>query len=180
MIWSFFWPPWAKGRLRTIPASPQPAGAALRPPRDWRAGANRRSAGASASLPARREALLAVLAGRSVFDIEELHTLDVLSPAPLAIGDRDGRLGLAGAGVAAAVVQSAGRILPPPRPRFHPPGRMPPEEHRPRFAGTGRPGLSHANRRRQRAARRRPEEPGGHPGNGGRSRGTSARRPQAI
>jgi L-Ala-D/L-Glu epimerase len=34
-------------------------------------------------LSARREALLAVLAGRSVFDIEELHTLDALSPASL-------------------------------------------------------------------------------------------------
>ena len=34
-------------------------------------------------LAPRREALLAVLAGRSVFDIEELHTLEVLSPAPL-------------------------------------------------------------------------------------------------
>ncbi len=34
-------------------------------------------------LAARREALLAVLAGRSVFDIEELHTLEALSPAPL-------------------------------------------------------------------------------------------------
>ncbi|MEN6450316.1 MAG: mandelate racemase/muconate lactonizing enzyme family protein [Thermoguttaceae bacterium] len=31
----------------------------------------------------RREALLAVLAGRSVYDIEELHTLEALSPAPL-------------------------------------------------------------------------------------------------
>ncbi len=34
-------------------------------------------------LAARRETLLAVLAGRSVFDIEELHTLEVLSPPPL-------------------------------------------------------------------------------------------------
>ncbi len=34
-------------------------------------------------LAPRREALLAVLAGRSVFDIEELHTLDALSPPPL-------------------------------------------------------------------------------------------------
>jgi L-alanine-DL-glutamate epimerase-like enolase superfamily enzyme len=34
-------------------------------------------------LAPRREALLAVLAGRSVFDIEELHTLEALSPAPL-------------------------------------------------------------------------------------------------
>jgi len=34
-------------------------------------------------LAARREALLAVLAGRSVYDIEELHTLEALSPAPL-------------------------------------------------------------------------------------------------
>jgi len=34
-------------------------------------------------LAARRDALLAVLAGRSVFDIEELHTLEALSPAPL-------------------------------------------------------------------------------------------------
>jgi L-Ala-D/L-Glu epimerase len=37
----------------------------------------------SGELAARREALLAVLAGHSVYDIEELHTLDVLSPAPL-------------------------------------------------------------------------------------------------
>ena len=59
------------------------AGAASRPRRDWRAGANRRSAGGMGELAPRREALLAVLAGRSVFDIEELHTLDVLSPAPL-------------------------------------------------------------------------------------------------
>ena len=36
-----------------------------------------------AELPARRESLLAVLAGRSVFDIAELHTLESLSPAPL-------------------------------------------------------------------------------------------------
>jgi L-alanine-DL-glutamate epimerase-like enolase superfamily enzyme len=34
-------------------------------------------------LAARREALLAVLAGRSVYDIEELHTLEALSPPPL-------------------------------------------------------------------------------------------------
>jgi L-alanine-DL-glutamate epimerase-like enolase superfamily enzyme len=34
-------------------------------------------------LLARREALLAVLAGRSVYDIEELHTIEALSPAPL-------------------------------------------------------------------------------------------------
>jgi L-Ala-D/L-Glu epimerase len=34
-------------------------------------------------LAARREVLLAVLAGRSVFDIAELHTLEALSPAPL-------------------------------------------------------------------------------------------------
>jgi L-Ala-D/L-Glu epimerase len=34
-------------------------------------------------LAARREALLAVLTGRSVFDIEELHTLEALSPPPL-------------------------------------------------------------------------------------------------
>lgn len=34
-------------------------------------------------LTARRESLLAVLAGRSVYDIEELHTLEALSPAPL-------------------------------------------------------------------------------------------------
>jgi len=34
-------------------------------------------------LAARREALLAVLAGRSIYDIEELHTLDVLSPPSL-------------------------------------------------------------------------------------------------
>jgi L-alanine-DL-glutamate epimerase-like enolase superfamily enzyme len=37
----------------------------------------------TSELAPRREALLAVLAGRSAFDIEELHTLDVLSPAPL-------------------------------------------------------------------------------------------------
>jgi L-Ala-D/L-Glu epimerase len=34
-------------------------------------------------LAARRDSLLAVLAGRSVFDISELHTLEALSPAPL-------------------------------------------------------------------------------------------------
>ena len=34
-------------------------------------------------LAARREALLAVLAGRSAYDIEELHTLEALSPLPL-------------------------------------------------------------------------------------------------
>ena len=34
-------------------------------------------------LAPRREALLAVLAGRSVYDIEELHTLEALSPPPL-------------------------------------------------------------------------------------------------
>ena len=34
-------------------------------------------------LAARRESLLAVLAGRSVYDIEELHTLDVLTPPSL-------------------------------------------------------------------------------------------------
>jgi L-alanine-DL-glutamate epimerase-like enolase superfamily enzyme len=34
-------------------------------------------------LAARREALLAVLAGRSVYDIEELHSLEALSPPPL-------------------------------------------------------------------------------------------------
>jgi L-alanine-DL-glutamate epimerase-like enolase superfamily enzyme len=37
----------------------------------------------SSELSARREALLAILAGRSVYDIEELHTLESLSPAPL-------------------------------------------------------------------------------------------------
>src|SRR5208283_5752037 len=36
-----------------------------------------------AELAARRDALRAVLAGRSVYDIEELHALDALSPAPL-------------------------------------------------------------------------------------------------
>lgn len=39
----------------------------------WRAG----------ELIARREALLAVLEGRSVYDIEELHTLEALAPPPL-------------------------------------------------------------------------------------------------
>ncbi len=39
----------------------------------WRAG----------ELSARRDALLPVLAGRSIFDIEELHTLEALSAAPL-------------------------------------------------------------------------------------------------
>jgi L-alanine-DL-glutamate epimerase-like enolase superfamily enzyme len=34
-------------------------------------------------LAPRREALLAVLAGRSIYDIEELHTLEALSPPPL-------------------------------------------------------------------------------------------------
>ncbi len=34
-------------------------------------------------LAARRESLLAVLAGRSVYDIEELHTLDALWPPPV-------------------------------------------------------------------------------------------------
>ena len=34
-------------------------------------------------LPQRREALLAVLEGRSVYDIEELHTLEALDPPPL-------------------------------------------------------------------------------------------------
>jgi muconate cycloisomerase len=34
-------------------------------------------------LPARREALLAVLAGRSIYDIEELHALDALASPPL-------------------------------------------------------------------------------------------------
>ena len=34
-------------------------------------------------LAARREALLAVLAGRSIFDIEELHSLETLAPPPL-------------------------------------------------------------------------------------------------
>ena len=34
-------------------------------------------------LAARREALLAVLEGRSVYDIEELHTLEALAPPPL-------------------------------------------------------------------------------------------------
>lgn len=34
-------------------------------------------------LAARRDALLAVLAGRSVYDIEELHTLEALAPPPL-------------------------------------------------------------------------------------------------
>ncbi len=37
----------------------------------------------SGELSARREALLAVLAGRNVFDIEELHTLEALNTAPL-------------------------------------------------------------------------------------------------
>jgi L-alanine-DL-glutamate epimerase-like enolase superfamily enzyme len=37
----------------------------------------------AAELAARREALLAVLAGRSVFDIEELHSLETLGPSPL-------------------------------------------------------------------------------------------------
>jgi len=34
-------------------------------------------------LPARRESLLAILAGRSVYDIAELHLLEALAPAPL-------------------------------------------------------------------------------------------------
>jgi L-alanine-DL-glutamate epimerase-like enolase superfamily enzyme len=34
-------------------------------------------------LAARREALLAVLEGRSIYDIEELHTLEALAPPPL-------------------------------------------------------------------------------------------------
>jgi L-alanine-DL-glutamate epimerase-like enolase superfamily enzyme len=37
----------------------------------------------AAELSARRDALLAVLAGRSVYDIEELHTLEALQSAPL-------------------------------------------------------------------------------------------------
>jgi len=34
-------------------------------------------------LPARRDALLAVLAGRNIFDLEELHTLDALANPPV-------------------------------------------------------------------------------------------------
>jgi len=37
----------------------------------------------SSELPERRDALRAILAGRSVYDIEELHTLEALNPAPL-------------------------------------------------------------------------------------------------
>ncbi len=37
----------------------------------------------AAELSARRDVLLPVLAGRSIFDIEELHTLEPLSPPPL-------------------------------------------------------------------------------------------------
>ena len=37
----------------------------------------------AAELSARRDALLAVLAGRSVYDIEELHSLEALAAAPL-------------------------------------------------------------------------------------------------
>ena len=44
---------------------------------------NRGSVGAWASLPQRREALLAVLEGRSVYDIEELHAIEALGPPPL-------------------------------------------------------------------------------------------------
>lgn len=36
-----------------------------------------------AELAARRESLLAVLEGRSIYDLEELHTLDALNPPPL-------------------------------------------------------------------------------------------------
>ena len=64
-------------------AGPFAAGADDDRRRDWRAGANRGSLGARANWPARRDALLAVLAGRSVYDIEELHTLESLAPPPL-------------------------------------------------------------------------------------------------
>ncbi|MEN6458881.1 MAG: enolase C-terminal domain-like protein [Thermoguttaceae bacterium] len=37
----------------------------------------------TAELAGRREALLAVLAGRSIYDIEELHEIESLTPAPL-------------------------------------------------------------------------------------------------
>ena len=42
---------------------------------------------------ARRDVLLPVLAGRSIFDIEELHTLEPLASPSLRCGDRDGLLG---------------------------------------------------------------------------------------
>ncbi len=114
-------------------------------------------------LAPRREALLAVLAGRSVFDIEELHTLEVLSPAPLR------------SAIEMAVWDLLGRVLRQPLcnllggyyrrrvPVSIRLSRMPPEEHRPSVAGIGRAGFSHANHRQRRAARRRPQEPGGHP-----------------
>ena len=76
-------------------------------------------------LAARREALLAVLAGRSVYDIQELHAPGGPLAAALAVGNRDGRLGPLGPRVATAVVQSAGRILSPAGARLGPAGQMP-------------------------------------------------------
>ena len=70
-------------------------------------------------LAARRDALLPVLAGRSIFDIEELHTLEALADAPLrcavemACWDLIGRVGRP------AGVPAAGRRVSAP----HPAGR---------------------------------------------------------
>ena len=50
-------------------------------------------------LAARRDALLPVLAGRSVFDIEELHTLEALASAPLRTAVEMACLDLAGKAV---------------------------------------------------------------------------------
>ena len=66
--------------------------------------------------------------------------------AAAAIGGGNGRLGPAGPGVAAAVVQSAGRILSAANPRLDPAGRMPREDRRPVSRRTGRTRLPHARR----------------------------------
>ena len=79
-----------------------------------------------------------MLAGRSVYDIEELHALEALSPAALR------------SAIEMAVWDLLGRVLRQPlcnllggyyRRRVPVSVRLaglPPEEHRPRLAGTGR------------------------------------------
>ena len=64
-------------------------------------------------LVARQNALLAVLKGRNIFDIEELHTLDVSVFSQPAVRRGDGLLGFVGQIGTAAVIQLVRRHLSP-------------------------------------------------------------------
>ena len=131
-------------------------------------------------LAARREALLAVLAGRSIYDIEELHTLEALAPPPLR------------SAVEMAVWDLLGRVLRQPLCNLlggYYRRRVPVSV---RLAGRRAETVAQISRElaeqgfhtqtiaSQRPARRRSQDPRGHPRDGGRPDRAAVRRPGPL